>query len=547
MAPKSTRKYGFANPLVCGFCIFFVISASSAMAAAEPVFLPALTYASGGDLPYSVAVADLNGDGKPDLLVANVTDSGNGAVGVLLGNGDGTFQAPVVYSSGGIESFSLAVADLNGDEKLDVVVTNVCADATCDRGSIGVLLGNGDGTFQPATTYDAGGREAVSVAVSDVNGDGNPDLIVARCGTSSCSDSGSRNGKVGVLLGNGDGSFRAAVSYDSGGTIAVSVAIADLNGDGKPDIVAANCAPLGADACNGDRGVVGVLLGKGDGTFAQVVSYDSGGYGATSVAISDMNGDGKQDVVVANCGMLEPCGDIGGIGVLLGLGDGTFETPVSYRSGGNDPISVTVADVNRDGKPDVLVANFTVNGSQDAAAMGVLLGTGDGTFQPAVTYNPGGQDARAIAAADVNGDGSPDVLVGQVSGYLTGSVGVLMNNARFCTTPPAVTVSATPSFLWPPNGKMVPVTLSGRITDTTGCTVKSAAYTVADEYGEVQPSGVVTLGPGGAYSFTILLQASRLGADLDGRLYTVTVSASNKAGKTGSQVGTIMVPHDQGH
>ena len=90
------------------------------------------------------------------------------------------------------------------------------------------------------------------------------------------------------------------------------------------------------------------------------------------------------------------------------------------------------------------------------------------------------------------------------------------------------------------------MTVSGRITDTTGCTVKSAAYTVTDEYGELQPSGTVTLSAGGAYSFTILLQASRLGADLDGRLYTVTVSAANNAGKTGSQAGSVIVPHNQG-
>jgi hypothetical protein len=93
---------------------------------------------------------------------------------------------------------------------------------------------------------------------------------------------------------------------------------------------------------------------------------------------------------------------------------------------------------------------------------------------------------------------------------------------------------------------MEPVTVSGTITDP-GCTITSAAYAVADEYGEIQPSGAVTLGAGGAYSFTVLLQASRLGTDLDGRLYTITVSASNKAGKTGSQAGPVIVPHDRGH
>jgi sugar lactone lactonase YvrE len=118
--------------------------------------------------------------------------------------------------------------------------------------------------------------------------------------------------------------------------------------------------------------------------------------------------------------------------------------------------------------------------------------------------------------------------------------------APTCATPPLIMFSVTPTSLWPPNGKMVPVTVSGKITDT-GCTVTTAAYTVTDEYGRVQPSGPVTVGAGGAYSFTVLLQASRLGTDLNGRLYTVTVGSTNNAGKIGSKVATVTVPHAQRH
>jgi len=115
------------------------------------------------------------------------------------------------------------------------------------------------------------------------------------------------------------------------------------------------------------------------------------------------------------------------------------------------------------------------------------------------------------------------------------------------TTPPVITLSVTPKVLWPPNGKMVPVSVSGTITDTgSGVNVNSAAYAVNDEYGEVQPQGAITLGLGGAYSFTILLQASRLGTDLDGRHYAVTVQAKDNAGNVGSKTSAVIVPHDQG-
>jgi FG-GAP-like repeat len=160
--------------------------------------------------------------------------------------------------------------------------------------------------------------------------------------------------------------------------------------------------------------------------------------------------------------------------------------------------------------------DFVLGGSA-----GVLLGNGDGTFQPLLTYSSLGNGADTIAVADVNGDGRPDILVvnncssSQCSGSQEGTMGVLLNNSPFCASPPTVTVSTTPSFLWPPNGKMVAVVVSGTITDT-GCTVTTAAYAVTDEYGEVQPNGPVTLGPEDVYSFTVFLEASRRGSDING-------------------------------
>jgi len=241
---------------------------------ANTIFVEAPVFSSGGYTARSVAVADVNGDGKPDLLVVNQCSTSscansNGVVGVLLGNGDGTFQAAVTYASGGANAYSVAVADVNGDGKPDLLVSNQCVDNNCANGSVGVLLGNGDGTFQSAASYGSGGEFAYSVAAADVNGDGKPDLLVAnQCATSNCTNP---NGTVGVLMGNGDGTFQPAVMYASGGVNTNSVAVADVNGDGKPDLVISNqCADS-----NCANGTVGVLLGNGNGTFRPVVTYAS--------------------------------------------------------------------------------------------------------------------------------------------------------------------------------------------------------------------------------------------------------------------------------
>lgn len=151
-----------------------------------------------------------------------------------------------------------------------------------------------------------------------------------------------------------------------------------------------------------------------------------------------------------------------------------------------------------------------------------------------------------MAVGDLNGDDKLDVVAANDYGPNGGAVGVLLNDTPFCTTPPVITGSATPRALWPPNGNMVPVTVFGTISNT-GCTVTDAAYAVTDEFGKVQPNGAITLGPEGTYSFTVLLKASRLASDIDGRVYTVTVSASNNASQTGSEATTIIVPHDQRH
>jgi hypothetical protein len=393
-------------------------------------FATAESFNSGGSGPNSVAIADVNGDNIPDLVVANwCTDSTCTAssVAVLLGRGDGTFQPAVTYGSGGLIADSVAVAQLRGTgHPVDIVVANCgSTGSTCANGNVAVLLGVGNGTFDTAVPYTLGADGATSVAIADVSGDGIPDLLV---GTGSTA-----GGLVSVLIGEGNGTFHSAVTYGSGGVNPLALAVADVNGDGKPDVVVANqCAD---DTCTSSN--VGVLLGNGEGTFGTAATFGSGGLFSDGVAIDDLNRDGKLDIVVANSSSSSTVDD-GNVGVLLGNGDGTFKTAVPYLSGAFGAASVAVADVNGDGKKDLVVANCSATVSSctgGGGTVGVLLGYGNGTFQTAVTYLSGGSTPFGVAVADVNGDGRPDIVAANCGGAscgtaaTAGTVGVLINQS----------------------------------------------------------------------------------------------------------------------
>ena len=192
-------------------------------------------------------------------------------IGECYGNGNGTFKAVVTHAAGGPGFPSAAVADVNRDGNPDILIAWGSI-VTFELGAIDVMLGNGDGTFQAAVTYDAGGVWPRSIAVADLNNDGLLDLLVANSGSIA----------VSVLLGNGDGTFQAAVPYDSGGANPDSMAVADVNGDRFLDVVVANYyGPVT------DTGSIGVLLGNGDGSFQTPVTYIPSARGPVSVAVSD--------------------------------------------------------------------------------------------------------------------------------------------------------------------------------------------------------------------------------------------------------------------
>src|ERR1700722_7932922 len=346
--------------------------------------------------PTSVVVGDFNLDGLPDVAVATPNHRD---VAVLLGKGNGSFQAPVHY---GLDdpnfvnsSNMLVTADLNGDGKPDLVLDNLSAN------HVTVLLGQGDGTFPTSKSY-AAGPEPICVAVADFNGDGHPDLVAA---------DNALDGTVAVLVGNGDGTLQAAPLSRSG-YIPTSIAAGDLNGDGILDLVEASSfspAPTGI-------GTGVAMLGNGDGTFQAPVIWSTSA--VSSVALGDFNSDGKLDLVETNP---TPCN--GNHSVLLGKGDGTFEAPVSY-SAGTTPQTVVVADLNGDGKLDLVIGNH------NSANVSVLLGVGDGTFQPAVDYNtPNTGTPDSIAVGDFDGDGNLDLAVA-ISGINASEVAILRGNGN---------------------------------------------------------------------------------------------------------------------
>ncbi len=374
-------------------------AATVGFSAVQPTGSPITTGAN----PYAVATGDFNGDGFADVVLGNY----NGAsVSVLLGNGDGTFKPQVSYTAGSNPERVL-VADFNGDGIADIVVANTGSN------TVSILLGNGDGTFKPQLTY--GAASPVGLGVMDLNHDGSADIVAGDYYSNTMS----------VLLGNGDGTFQTAVTYATGGT-PQTVAEGDFNGDGNVDIAVGNLADNN----------VGIFLGNGDGTFQAQVTY-AVGRAPQGVQVGDFNADGYDDLAVSNS-------TDNTISILLGNGDGTFKTQATYPVGA-DPVGLVIADFNGDGKQDLSVGNT----AQSALTQSILLGNGDGTFQPQLTF-PTGNFPYGEVAADFNGDGYPDLAISLFSSngaaillsQVTETASATLNNVSFSANSGAHNVDA---------------------------------------------------------------------------------------------------------
>ncbi|HEX7312217.1 MAG TPA: FG-GAP-like repeat-containing protein [Gaiellaceae bacterium] len=342
--------------LVC-IGVALTIGVTSGSATSPLSFSRPATYPT-EDSPNAVAIGDLDGDGKPDLVSANA--EGN-SVSVLLNAGHGRFRPKQDYGTGDGPR-SVAIGDVNGDGKADIVV------AADDGDSISVLLNAGHGKFAPKTSYRTGSGP-FSVALGDVTGDGKLDVATANFGDYTAS----------VLVNDGNGRFAQRRDYEI--KEAWAVALADLNGDKKADL-----------EVTGVTGVF-VLLNTGDGKFGAPRSYTTEAASYT-LAAGDVNGDGKPDLVTGNA-------DHGAISVLLNKGDGTFGAPQGYATG-KTVSSVAIADLNGDGKPDLVTADDQID------SISVLPSTGGGTFGAAVDYRTGASPG-ALALGDLNGDGKTDV------------------------------------------------------------------------------------------------------------------------------------------
>jgi hypothetical protein len=409
---------GYANhpPVLAGTVSFQDTSNGNFVLGTAPLGAP--TYAetftpaagspiSTGNQPTAGGAADFNGDGIQDLAIFN---SDANSITVFLGKGDGTFNPEdPIFGVGTVPCISqfeasncaLTVGDFNHDGNADLVATSGYDNTVI------VLLGHGDGTFSfangsPITV----GNFPQAVKIGDFNGDGLQDLAVANA----------KDNTISILLGNGDGTFTPATgSPIAVGSFPFFVAVADFDRSGTADIAVSN----------DNDNTVSILLGNGDGTFTEASGspIPNFKYNPGPIISADFNGDGKLDLAVSN---FTPFNNtLGNVVVLLGNGDGTFaNAPGSPITVGVDPFALAAVDFNQDGKTDLAVDNYGQITNFPSQTLSVLLGNGDGTFAALGTPIQLGDSPNDLVTADFNGDGAPDFAIPELA---DNNVTILLN------------------------------------------------------------------------------------------------------------------------
>jgi|GEM_PF-3141287 len=429
------------RPFAFSLATLGLLGMASTTQAQAPTFASAATYSTGsGSGPFSVAAADVNGDGRRDIVTANYYTN---TVGVLLGQAGGGFAPVTSYSVGsGSGPLSVAVADVNGDSRPDIVASNY------DSSNVGVLLGLSGGGFGTATNYSTGSSSAPrEVVVADVNGDNRADIVTANANTG-----------VGVLLGLSSGGFAAVTTYSTGSFGSTSVAVANVNGDSFPDLVAAS--PLGDLA---------VLLGQSGG-FQAAVTYSVNnngplGGGIDDMAVADVNGDTFPDIVAASDGSVL---------LLPGQSGGSFGSAIT--NAGIYANKLVLADINGDGFLDVVAAN-----GSGSNTIGVLLGQNGGFATTGVTY-PAGGSPNDLTVADINSDGQLDIVTANAN---DNQAAVLLN-----------TRVAISSLSAPSGAAGTSITLTG--ANFTGATAVAFNGTAATSFTVNSATSITATVPAGA-------------------------------------------------
>jgi hypothetical protein len=466
-------------------------------------------------------VADVNNDGILDVILAeggsNQFCFGN-KVSFQLGDGNGGFASPGIITSTGGSLLSFAVGDFNEDGKLDLAVR------TGDEQAIAILFGIGDGTFTPGPILGGGFPE--NIVVKDLNGDGHLDLAATYLTG------------VKVFFGTGTGTFTGPIEYPITNPQPFGIAVGDFNEDGIPDLAVSN----------GSNGAVFVLLGTGGGGFSSPIAFAAGTNPQSEIIIADFDGDGHQDIAVGNCGT-------GNVSVLRGNGTGSFSAPLTFPAGSGDSCRLASADLDGDGRPDLVASSqlglaVLLNNSESpktppvAVCHNVTVAAGPsckanasidgGSFDPqgealTLTQSPSNPYSLGLTPVTLTATNT-----GGESARCNGQVTVADN------TPPQInSISASPNLIWPPNHKLIPISLAVNATDNCGAVSCKIVSVSSNESILAGDDWTITS------DSTVILRAARLG-DGDGRVYSVLVQCTDASHNVSMSNVSVTVPHDQG-